>query len=81
MISAGFTTSPTDVTVCEACWKDPVQAVRTTPLAPHRDLLCTSCAAQGHPVRVELFPPLGVYRLTRTRVSRGKHRNPGHPEP
>ncbi|MER5932651.1 hypothetical protein [Streptomyces sp. NPDC002054] len=81
MITAEFVTSATDVVTCEACWRDPVQAVRTSPLGTCRDLLCLSCAEQGYPVRVELFPPLGVYRLSWAKVTMEKHRNPGYPEP
>ncbi|MFJ3922997.1 hypothetical protein [Streptomyces sp. NPDC090022] len=80
-ITAEFEISDTDVTTCEACWKEPVQACRFTRDGSKRDLLCTSCAAQDYAVRVELFPPLGVYRLTWPKVTMEKHRNPGYPEP
>ncbi|RPK47994.1 hypothetical protein EES37_10325 [Streptomyces sp. ADI91-18] len=80
MITAEFETTVTDVVTCEACWREPVQAARTASRGARRDLLCASCAEQGYPVRVELFPPLGVYGLTRDRVTMEKHRNPGYPE-
>ncbi|MFI5621011.1 hypothetical protein [Streptomyces sp. NPDC051567] len=80
MITAEFETTVTDVVTCEACWRDPVQLVRRVARSPHRDLLCGSCAEQEHPVRVELFPPLGVYRLTWEKVTLAKHRAPGPPQ-
>ncbi|MFI5619437.1 hypothetical protein [Streptomyces sp. NPDC051567] len=64
MISRVFETAATDVVTCEACGREPVQPVRTTPDSPHRDLLCGSCAEQNAPVRAGLFPPPGIYRLT-----------------
>lgn len=57
--------SPTDVRICEACWRAPVTAVRRT--ADGRDLLCRVCAEGGCPRRVDLFPPYGIYRLRRSR--------------
>lgn len=53
--------SVTDVRTCEACWREPVTAVRHTALG--RDLLCRACAEGGCPRRVDLFPPYGIYRL------------------
>lgn len=64
----------TDVTTCEACWRQPVTTIRSTPGA--RDLLCDTCAAEGNPVRVLLFPPFGIYRLTERMVEVGKHGKP-----
>ncbi|MEU9602850.1 hypothetical protein [Streptomyces sp. NPDC048057] len=60
----------TDVTTCEACWRQRVTTIRTAPGV--RDLLCDTCATEGNPVRVELFPPLGIYRLTERRLEAGK---------
>ncbi|RST03104.1 hypothetical protein EF910_21185 [Streptomyces sp. WAC07149] len=68
MIVTEFATTATDVVTCEACWRNPVQAARTTSHSTRRDLLCVPCAQQDHPVRVEIFPPLGIYKLS-------KHRN------
>ncbi|AZM91029.1 hypothetical protein [Streptomyces sp. W1SF4] len=79
MISTEFTTTTTDVVTCEACWRNPVQAARTTHTTG-RDLLCVPCAQQNSPTRVDLFPPLGVYKLTWRKTTMGKHRNPGYPE-
>ncbi|SCK40087.1 MULTISPECIES: hypothetical protein [Streptomyces] len=53
--------SPTDVRTCEACWREPVTAVRRT--LRGRDLLCRACAEGGCPRRVDVFPPYGIYRL------------------
>ncbi|MEU0311455.1 hypothetical protein AB0N96_04075 [Streptomyces cyaneofuscatus] len=53
--------SPTDVRICEACWRAPVTAVRRT--TKGRDLLCRGCAEGSCPRRVDLFPPFGIYRL------------------
>ncbi|MEU5980153.1 hypothetical protein [Streptomyces sp. NPDC047315] len=64
----------TDVTTCEACWRKPVAVVRTDPRG--RDLLCVPCATEHNPVRVDLFPPLGVYGLTERMVEAGKHGKP-----
>lgn len=75
MITTRFKPTPTDVTTCEACWKAPVECARYVPPPPddtegqasnvvHRDLLCWPCAESGNPVRVEVFPPFGIYRLT-----------------
>ncbi|MDJ1643978.1 hypothetical protein P5W92_26735 [Streptomyces sp. J15] len=55
--------SATDVRTCEACWRSPVIAVRYT--AHGRELLCRACAEGGCPRRVDLFPPYGIYRLSR----------------
>ena len=63
--------SETDVRTCEACWKAPVTASRRT--ADGRDLLCEPCATAGAPRRVDLFPPLGIYRLTARRIEMGRH--------
>ncbi|WP_446039317.1 hypothetical protein [Streptomyces sp. SID1121] len=65
--------SETDVRTCEACWRAPVGAVRTD--ADGRALLCVPCAQGGYPRRVDLFPPLGIYKLTsrQVRMSDGKH--------
>ncbi|MFI1829571.1 hypothetical protein ACH41E_24475 [Streptomyces sp. NPDC020412] len=64
----------TDVETCEACWRQPVAVIRRAPGV--RDLLCDTCATEGNPVRVELFPPLGIYRLTQRRLDAGKHSKP-----
>lgn len=64
--------SATDVRTCEGCWILPVTTVRRTANG-ERDLLCGSCAAAKIPRRVDLFPPLGVYRLTARRIEMGKH--------
>ncbi|MEU5283128.1 hypothetical protein N7925_17225 [Streptomyces sp. CA-278952] len=45
--------------MCEACWRDPVTAVRRT--EGGRDLLCRACAEGGWPRRVDVFPPYGIY--------------------
>ncbi|WP_097869190.1 hypothetical protein [Streptomyces sp. rh34] len=64
--------STTDVLDCEACWNAPVTAARHTPTG--RDLLCEECAEGDYPRRVDLFPPFGVYGLTRRKVlNDGKH--------
>ncbi|MEU8777850.1 hypothetical protein [Streptomyces sp. NPDC048606] len=80
MITAEFETTATDVVTCEACWKNHVEVARTPRHGVRRDLLCVPCAQQDSPVRVELFPPLGIYKLTWRKVTMDKHRNPGHPE-
>ncbi|GLX18934.1 hypothetical protein [Streptomyces lavendulae] len=80
MISTEFTTTTTDVVTCEACWRNPVQAARITTHTTRRDLLCVPCAQQNSPTRVDLFPPLGIYKLTWRNTTMGKHRNPGYPE-
>ncbi|MFF2192931.1 hypothetical protein [Streptomyces sp. NPDC058157] len=80
MITTEFTTTPTDVVTCEACWQNPVQAARVTHAGSRRDLLCVLCAQHNHPVRVDIFPPLGIYKLTWRTITMGKHRNPGFPE-
>ncbi|MFD0359612.1 hypothetical protein ACFVHW_38650 [Streptomyces sp. NPDC127110] len=68
---------------CEACWRNPVQAARTTTHTTRRDLLCVPCAQQNSPTRVDLFPPLGIYKLTLRNTTMGKHRNPApaHADP
>ncbi|MFI9012559.1 hypothetical protein ACIGZI_00835 [Streptomyces griseus] len=65
------TVSPTAVTTCEACWKEPVEGVRVT--AAGADLLCRPCAVGGYPRRVDLFPPFGIYGLTERRIEAGRH--------
>ncbi|GAA2945835.1 MULTISPECIES: hypothetical protein [Streptomyces] len=83
-----ITLSETDVRTCEACWQEPVAAVRTVRDGP-RALLCIDCALGNAPCRVDLFPPFGVYRLTGRRVDMGRHAggrpqtppNPGPPLP
>ncbi|MFJ9887200.1 hypothetical protein ACIQRW_15200 [Streptomyces sp. NPDC091287] len=65
------TLSPTAVTTCEACWKEPVEGVRVT--AAGADLLCRPCAVGGYPRRVDLFPPFGIYGLTTRRIEAGRH--------
>jgi len=67
-----ITLSETDVRFCEACWTEPVTAARST-ADGQRDLLCGSCADANAPRRVDLFPPLGVYKLTARRIEMGKH--------
>ncbi|MET9479906.1 hypothetical protein [Streptomyces sp. NPDC006638] len=52
----------TVVRTCEACWRSPVRVVRTDAQG-RRDLLCESCAVTGFSRRVDLFPPLGIYKL------------------
>ncbi|MEU3836521.1 hypothetical protein ACH4N4_05415 [Streptomyces microflavus] len=71
--------SATDVRTCEACWTKPVTAARSA-ADGQRDLLCGDCAAGQAPRRVDLFPPLGVYRLTARRIEMGKHSS-GPPKP
>ncbi|TLQ45739.1 hypothetical protein FEF34_24555 [Streptomyces marianii] len=47
-------------TVCQGCWLRPaVTKGLATGLAR-----CGACADANVPARVDLFPPLGVYRLT-----------------
>ncbi|MGW1814051.1 hypothetical protein ACWCQM_10895 [Streptomyces sp. NPDC002125] len=53
----------TAVTTCEACWINPVEGVRATTAGP--DLLCRDCAVANYPRRVDLFPPFGIYQLTK----------------
>lgn len=65
------TLSPTAVTTCEACWREPVEGVRVT--AAGTDLLCRPCAVGSYPRRVDLFPPFGIYGLTSRRIEMGKH--------
>ncbi|WP_343240257.1 hypothetical protein [Streptomyces sp. SID14515] len=64
MITARFERSPTDVVTCEACWNAPVQCARIGRKPPTRDLLCILCAEGVVPVRVDLFPPFGMYGVT-----------------
>ncbi|MGW7344001.1 hypothetical protein [Streptomyces sp. NPDC054854] len=78
MITIEFRETATDVTVCEACWVDPVETARTTPRG--RDLLCIPCAESGYLPRVVVFPPLGIYGLTARRLKMGKHGAPGGPQ-
>lgn len=77
VITTEFATSPTDVTTCEACWREPVQTARAAAHAHGRDLLCIPCAEAGYPARVDLFPPFGVYKLTgrklKMTLEMGKH--------
>ncbi|MEV8048980.1 hypothetical protein [Streptomyces bacillaris] len=81
------TLSETDVRTCEACWTKPVTAARSTEAG--RDLLCEECAEGNCPRRVDLFPPLGIFRLSARRIEMGKHGsgpptmppNPGPPLP
>lgn len=79
MITTEFKTSSTDVVVCEACWVDPVETARTAPHDHGRDLLCIPCAEAGHPARVDLFPPLGIYGLNGRKLKMGKHGS-GNPQ-
>jgi hypothetical protein len=72
-ITTQFTTSPTDVAVCEACWTNPVEVSRSTQDSHGRDLLCIPCAKAGYPPRVTLFPPFGIYKLTGRILKMGKH--------
>ncbi|MFD3956544.1 MULTISPECIES: hypothetical protein [Streptomyces] len=64
MFTTRFELSTTDVRTCEACWREPVDCARQADNPTGRDLLCWSCAASVYPVRVELFPPLGIYALS-----------------
>lgn len=80
MITTEFKVSPTDVTACEACWVEPVEAARTAELPHGRDLLCISCAEAGYLPRVVLFPPLGIYGLNERKLKMGKHGSPGGPQ-
>ncbi|MER6252914.1 hypothetical protein ABT224_16290 [Streptomyces sp. NPDC001584] len=73
MITTEYVTSTTDVVVCEACWVELVEAVRTTSDSHVRDLLCIPCAEAGYPTRVTLFPPLGIYGLNGRKLKMGKH--------
>ncbi|MEU6312453.1 hypothetical protein [Streptomyces sp. NPDC047014] len=79
VISTEYAASATDVTVCEACWREPVQAARTTHRDRGRDLVCIPCAQAGCPARVELFPPLGIYGLNGRKLGMGKRGSPGGP--
>ncbi|MET9977579.1 hypothetical protein ACFYOI_03435 [Streptomyces microflavus] len=74
-----LTLSQTDVRTCEACWIKPVTASRAVEDG-QRDLLCGDCAEGQAPRRVDLFPPLGVYKLTARRIEMGKHGS-GAPKP
>ncbi|MGI5446749.1 hypothetical protein ACQEVM_13460 [Streptomyces sp. CA-243310] len=78
MITTEFVATATDVTTCEACWKQPVEAARVGQGV--RDLLCLDCAVAGYPARTDLFPPLGIRGLTRAKVDMGKHKAPGPPK-
>ncbi|MEE1802860.1 hypothetical protein PUR57_29975 [Streptomyces sp. JV176] len=70
-----------DCWYCEACWKNSVEAVRTTPDGT-RDLLCLECAQGNYPRRVDLFPPLGIYGLMPRRVRvKVPARDSGHGHP
>lgn len=71
--------SATDVRTCEACWTEPVTASRSVG-GGQRDLLCGGCADANVPRRVDLFPPLGIYRLSARRIQMGKHSS-GAPKP
>ncbi|QQZ54170.1 hypothetical protein IFE09_11445 [Streptomyces microflavus] len=66
------TLSETEVRTCEACWIKPVTASRAVDDG-QRDLLCGDCAEGQAPRRVDLFPPLGIYKLTARRIKMGKH--------
>ncbi|WP_239516858.1 hypothetical protein [Streptomyces sp. ICC4] len=81
MITAKFPTSATDVTTCEACWREPVETARTAAHAHGRDLLCIPCAEAGYAARVDLFPPLGIYKLNgrtlKMTMDSGRHGTPG----
>ncbi|MFF2525879.1 hypothetical protein [Streptomyces liangshanensis] len=68
MITTVLDTSPTDVRTCEACWRNPVGVVRKD--ADGRALLCVPCAQAGYARRVDLFPPLGIYGLTKRLAGR-----------
>ncbi|MFB6517425.1 hypothetical protein [Streptomyces sp. NPDC056401] len=69
--------SATDVTTCEACWREPVETARTAAHGHGRDLLCIPCAEAGYLPRVRLFPPFGIYKLTgrklKMTLEMGKH--------
>lgn len=80
VITTEFVASSTDVTTCEACWKQPVEVARTAPHDHGRDLLCIPCAEAGHAARVDLFPPLGIYKLNGRTLKMGKHGSPGGPQ-
>lgn len=77
MITTDFVATPTDVTTCDACWREPVEVARPTPHSHGRDLLCIPCAEAGYPARVDLFPPLGIYKINRRTLKMtlemGKH--------
>ncbi|MGW1661076.1 hypothetical protein [Streptomyces microflavus] len=74
-----LTLSKTDTRFCEACWTEPVTASRSVG-GGQRDLLCGGCAEANAPRRVDLFPPLGMYKLTGRRIEMGKHSG-GAPKP
>ncbi|MFD5889090.1 hypothetical protein ACFWHQ_24325 [Streptomyces sp. NPDC060334] len=78
MITTEFVAGATDVSTCEACWREPIEAARVSRRA--RDLLCLGCAEAGYPARTALFPPLGIRGLTRAKVEMGKHKTPGPPK-
>ncbi|MFD9515963.1 hypothetical protein [Streptomyces sp. NPDC059979] len=84
MIVTEFEVSSTDVTTCEACWQQPVETARAAQHSHGRDLLCLPCAEAGYPARVDLFPPLGIYKLNRRTLKMamdmGKHGTPGGPQ-
>ncbi|WP_030847251.1 hypothetical protein [Streptomyces sp. NRRL F-4474] len=80
MITTEFKTSSTDVTTCEACWQEPVEAARTMEHRHGRDLLCIPCAEAGYRARVALFPPLGIYGLNGRKLKMGKHGSPSGPQ-
>ncbi|GFH36652.1 hypothetical protein SCWH03_28830 [Streptomyces pacificus] len=67
-------------TVCQGCWLRPAGTKGlATGLAR-----CGGCADANVPARVDLFPPLGIYRLTWVKIRRGeteaRHRGPGAPQ-
>ncbi|MEU3601137.1 hypothetical protein ABZ714_20820 [Streptomyces sp. NPDC006798] len=76
ILAPHFPRTATDVTTCEACWRNPVTTARITDTG--RDLLCAPCVHTDAPPRTILFPPLGIYRLTHRRIDMGKH---GKPKP
>ncbi|WP_432147356.1 hypothetical protein [Streptomyces sp. bgisy029] len=63
--------SATDVRTCEACWNAPVTAIRRT--GAGRDLLCQRCAEGDYPLRVDLFPPYGIYGVKVRRAGWIRH--------
>ncbi|WP_239516206.1 hypothetical protein [Streptomyces sp. ICC4] len=79
MITTEYRTSATDVTTCEACWREPVETARAATHTHGRDLLCIPCAEAGYVPRVVLFSPLGIYGLSARRLKMGKHGAPGGP--
>ncbi|MCZ7460131.1 hypothetical protein [Streptomyces sp. WMMC940] len=64
--------------VCQACW----QELATTKSLATSLARCGACADANCPARVDLFPPLGIYRLTWSTIRRGeaRHRGPGSPQ-